>query len=143
MNDAHDPFAGTDHAGTDHAGGELSVPEANQRRWSGKKTAVVAAVAVGLSSTVAVGAANALPLGSQAGGGDSGRGGGPGGTGRFRGFEGGQTGEHRQWSGQNGTTGGLSSTTTEVPQGQPRQSGPNFRGEVPNKANPNEMPPTL
>ena len=85
---AHDPFAGApaqqsfaqqSPAGQSPAGQspapmepaavtqerELSVPEANQRRWSGKKTAVVAAMAIGLASAGAAGASASVPLGSS------------------------------------------------------------------------------
>lgn len=60
----------------------LSVPEANQRRWSGKKTAVVAAMAIGLASAGAAGASASVPLGSQIGGGGDSRQMGPGGRGQ-------------------------------------------------------------
>ena len=116
-----------------------------------QQTAVVAALAVGLSSTVAVGAASALPLGSQAGGGDSGRGGhggpgGPGGghdgegfrngSGRFGGAVGGSTGS--------GSTSGSGSTTGQGGQGgtswcAPPQGAPNLNGEVPTKPGGNPM----
>ncbi|MBO1754014.1 hypothetical protein [Allobranchiibius sp. CTAmp26] len=48
---------------------EGTSPALRRPRWSGKKTAVVAAVAIGLSSAGAIGAAAASPAGQSGGGG--------------------------------------------------------------------------
>ena len=61
-------------------------PALRQPRWSGKKTAVVAALAIGLSSAGAITASAAVPSGSGAGNGV----GGPGGFGNARNFQPGQ-----------------------------------------------------
>lgn len=75
-----------------------TAPVLRQPRWSGKKTAVVAALAIGLSSAGAISASAAVASGT--GGGMGGRMGG-GGFGDARTFEGGLSGAGNQ----NGTTG--------------------------------------
>ena len=46
-----------------------TAPALNPPTWSGRKTAIAAALAIGISSVGAVGAAAAIPAGSTAGGG--------------------------------------------------------------------------
>ncbi|MBD2759432.1 hypothetical protein IEE94_07885 [Yimella sp. cx-573] len=113
-NSPYEPFA--DLTGEPRNQRELSVPEANQRRWSGKKTAVVAAMAIGLATAGAATASATVPLGSSLGS-DSGRGGfgGPGGQGGFRGGPPGSS---------QGTTGQTSQQGNAVTPGQ-------FQGGVP------------
>lgn len=50
-----------------------TAPAVRQPQWSGRKTAVAAALAIGLSSMVAIGAAAAVPEGSGSSSGDGGR----------------------------------------------------------------------
>lgn len=74
------PLAGTD---ADLAGSPLTpgtAPALNPPTWSGRKTAVAAALAIGFSSMGAVAAAAVLPAGTTQGGGQVQQGGfGPGG----------------------------------------------------------------
>lgn len=74
-----------------------TAPILRQARWSGKKTAVVAAMAIGLTSAGAITAAAAVPAGSS---GDGSPGGG--GFGNVRRFEGGGVGQ-QPGAGQPGT----------------------------------------
>jgi hypothetical protein len=46
-----------------------AAPALNPPGWSGRRTAVAAALAIGISSVGAIGAAAALPVGSTQGGG--------------------------------------------------------------------------
>lgn len=73
-------------------------PALRQPRWSGKKTAVVAALAIGLSSAGAITASAAVPSGST--GRDSF--GGRGGFGNFQPFDNGGVGNSQQQPGRNG-----------------------------------------
>jgi hypothetical protein len=88
-----------------HAGSETPPPPSKPARWSGRKTAVAAALAIGLTSAGAVAAAAALPsgrasVGDRDGFGPGGQGGrfGPGGPGGFGG-QGGFGGRHRDGDG--------------------------------------------
>src|SRR5580765_265379 len=106
-------------AGVTAADGAATAPAVRAPTWSGKKTAIAAALAIGLSGVGAVSAAALVPAGtgSQSGdgpGGQLGRGG-PGGTGGGfgRGGQGGQLGptgqqgQVQQGRGQLGQTGQL------------------------------------
>ena len=101
---------------------ELSVPEANQRRWSGKKTAVVAAMAIGLASAGAAGASAAVPLGSSIGGGES-RQMGPGGRGGAQFPGGGTFGPGGSMPDGQGAGPGQQSQQGQSQQGQSQQHG--------------------
>jgi hypothetical protein len=109
------PVAGS--AAPSYAGSEAPPPVANRARWSGRKTAVAAALAIGLTSIGAVAAASALPsgrtsVGDRDGFGPGGQSGrfGPGGQGGFGGQggpggQGGFGGRHRDGDGDRGDRG--------------------------------------
>ncbi|MFV0462478.1 MAG: hypothetical protein ACK5MP_04650 [Nostocoides sp.] len=85
------------------------APAAPPPRWSGKKTAIVAALAIGFSSAGAIAAAAALPQSDSSGG--FGRQGGPGGFGNQQGGPGGfgnQQGSTNQGGGFGNQQGGMS-----------------------------------
>ena len=72
----------TDDAVPHHEGVPDSAPALNPPTWSGRKTAIAAALAIGFSSVGAAAAAAALPAGSAQGDGQVQQGGlGPGGFG--------------------------------------------------------------
>ncbi|WP_270888876.1 hypothetical protein [Pedococcus sp. 5OH_020] len=95
-----------------------SAPALNPPTWSGRKTAIAAALAIGISSVGAAGAAVAVPTGSfqgdqaqfQRGGFSPGRGGPGGARGRFQQPPGGQLQQ-----GPNGTTSQLPGSTSQDP----------------------------
>ena len=125
-----------------HPVGPSTAPALTPPTWSGRKTAVVAALAIGFASVGTVGAAAALPD-QTAQNGQAGTGGFPGG--RFRGgqngFPGGQNGfPGGQLPGQNGLngqtgTGAQGNQLPGLPQGtqgsqgiQPSQGGQGLSG---------------
>lgn len=91
-----------------------TAPALNPPVWSGRKTAIAAALAIGISAMGAVGAAAAFPVGST-----------PGGTGQFQpGGPGGPGGRGQGGPGQQGTQPGTvpqnPNSTQQLP-GQPGQ----------------------
>ncbi|MBB2893318.1 hypothetical protein [Flexivirga oryzae] len=91
-------------------------PALRQPRWSGKKTAVVAALAIGLSSAGAITASAAVPSGSTGGDGMGGRGG----FGNFRQFGDGGTGGNSNGSaGSDGNAPGGGVPGGTMPSGAP------------------------
>lgn len=98
-------------------------------RWSGKKTAVVAALAIGLSATGAIAAAAAVPQGTSQGELGRGRIGGTFPGGGFGGGTGqngtGQNGTGQNGTGQNGTgQNGTGQQNQQAPGGQPNGTAP-------------------
>lgn len=109
--------------GDDAAAHQLTAPALRQPRWSGKKTAVAAALAIGISCAGAITASAAVPSGSTGGGGFGGRTGG-GGFGTFRNFEGQPGSAQRNGAGTNpGGTNGNSSRNKSSGSGGVRGSG--------------------
>jgi hypothetical protein len=99
-----------------------TAPALNPPTWTGRKTAIAAALAIGISSMGAVAAAAALPAGTSQGGGQTqqggfGRGGGQlpgGGTGQQGGF-GTQGGTTQQGQGGPGTVQQAPDGTSQLP----------------------------
>ena len=107
-----------------------TAPALNPPTWSGRKTAVAAALAIGFSSMGAVAAAAALPAGTTQGGGQVQRGGlGPGG-----GPRGGFPGQGTQQGTQQGGTGQLPGQLPGQPQQAPAAPG---AGQQQSPADPN------
>ena len=91
-----------------------TAPALNPPTWSGRKTAVAAALAIGISSMGAVAAAAALPAGTTQGGGQLQQGGfGPGG--RQGGFSPQGPGQRPQQGTQQGTQQGAQQGTQQAP----------------------------
>ena len=105
-----------------------TAPALNPPTWSGRKTAIAAALAIGISSVGAVAAAAALPPGTTQGGGQLPQGGfGPGGR---------QQGGFNQPGTQQGTQQGAQpGGTSQLPGGQlpqgPGQGGPGSLQQAP------------
>jgi hypothetical protein len=119
--DPHQPDAQSAGAMPDTA------PALNPPTWSGRKTAIAAALAIGISSMGAVAAAAALPVGTTPGGGQVQQG-------RFG--PGGRLGGFNQQAPQQGTQQGTQPGGTaqlpggQVPQG-PGQGGPGSSQQAP------------
>jgi hypothetical protein len=99
------------------APGPATAPALNPPVWSGRKTAVAAALAIGISSVGAIGAAAALPVGSTQGGAGQFQPGGFGGRGQ------GGFGQLPQGGPGSAPQGRLPNGTTQQGQVAPGQSG--------------------
>ena len=119
------PYAAQSAPGTPAPPGVAAVtpppstaPALNPPTWTGRKTAIAAALAIGISSMGAAAAAAALPVGSAQGGSQVQQGGfGPGGQ-----PPGGGTGRQGGFGPPGGTTQQGPGGTSQLPGGQPQQA---------------------
>jgi hypothetical protein len=118
-----DPGPASDPPAAAETGPPTSAPAVTPPTWSGKKTAIAAALAIGFSTIGAIGAAAALPAGASQSDGPGGRGF-PGG-GQFQ--PGGQTGQ-QGLPGQQGQQNQLGQQGFPGQQNQQNQPGPGSRG---------------